>query len=191
MTKTTLGLFNRANYLGLLAAVLTLAGSMASSHAGQLVPYKGHVWGAITTDQTLAVLSAGAEEISSHLGRGTQRFEDLVIEIAPDGNGVTHLASSGTGIATAANGDQLRFYFELEGCMRDGVIAYTGNYQITPGGTGEFQFAGERAGLGSGFIEGTAWVVPSSAPGTLCILFDHEFAGDILRAAKPPAKGGK
>jgi hypothetical protein len=176
-------------------AVLLATGLLAlPSHADQLVPYRGEVWGAIVTDDTLKVLEGTADEVSSHLGRGKQEFKNCVIEITQDGDDVVHLKSHGLGIATAANGDQLNVEFELEGCMgADGIINYTGEYRIVPGGTGRFQYAskGADADLGSGPITGIAWLLWEDASGTWCLHFHHEFAGDLLQVGKPTAKARK
>ncbi|HRZ57175.1 MAG TPA: hypothetical protein P5525_17155, partial [Candidatus Paceibacterota bacterium] len=123
-----------------------LAGSLLAAAAGDLVPYKGTIWGeipfSVTTREFVVAYDRmePVNEISSHLGRGTQQYSAIEFE---QNSQTGILTCMGTSQCYAANGDMLLLTFEL---VSDGPFklnepfTYRGSFTILPQGTGRFAF---------------------------------------------------
>ena len=118
---------------GLAVAAFAFAGAASAEHA---VPFKGSFSGTATISG--AVVSIAASGQATHLGRSSQT---LVATLTP-GPGPFCQTTVGTGVLTAANGDQIFVSASGTACVNPstGVIHIAGTQTIT-GGTGRFQNA--------------------------------------------------
>ncbi|HOY60054.1 MAG TPA: hypothetical protein PK640_18195 [Verrucomicrobiota bacterium] len=170
-----------------------LAGSLFSAVAGDLVPYKGTIWGEIPFSVATGAFVAAYDrmepvnEISSHLGRGTQEYSQ--ISFSQDENtGI--LTCSGISQCYAANGDMLLLEFELvsDNAFIFGMpFTYTGRFWILPDGTGRFAFP-DTGELGGGTLFNGAGIASVSSDGSGVLPFSHDFEGTIAVLRKSPKK---
>lgn len=167
--------------------VLSAWGAPGLVRSGELVPYKGTIEGRVVISTASAtegeLLAQSAQVISSHLGKGTQRYDDLRITSF----GAHGLQAVGLCTTIAASGDQLRIQFSMGGpFIGPGTIAYIGEYRIIPGGTGRFACDDLSADLGQGALAGQAEIELDPVQETTTITFRHDFTGTIrLHDARP------
>lgn len=136
-------------------------------------PYRGVVTGILLLAPDFSPVDGAPiimQEVSSHLGRGTQVADSALLTFGLDGSLSVLVEKS---VATAANGDELWIWSNLIAnsfAPPPASFAYEGGYEII-GGTGRFEGAS-----GTGAINGTAKVV---ADGVFALAFSHEFDGTI------------
>jgi len=143
--------------------------------AGGLVPYKGTIEGEVTIGSTGDIVAPPAQQISSHLGKGVQVYDELVITTTKTG-----LRAEGLCRSIAANGDELQIQFVMEGPFDgDETVAYVGYYEILPDGTGRFAYNPAMTELGRGTLAGVAEITTDPLTGVTTIAFRHDFKGTI------------
>ena len=185
VSSATVLLFRRI-LMSLLCVLLS--GTILAASTGGLLPFHGTIKGEVTVSlEGLEVVDGPpAEQISSHLGRGLQYFDELVFEPVIEDGTLTGLKCTGSSRCVAANGDLLLLAFELAGTFAGPVdLVYRGRFRILPGGTGRFAFDGSPGELGDGEIAGAALVFYSHT--SLTLVFEHDFQGQIasVRGWKP------
>ncbi len=172
-----------------------LAGSLFAAVAGDLVPYKGTIWGeipfSVATGEFVVAYDRmePVNEISSHLGRGTQQYSAIEFEQNSE-TGI--LTCMGTSQCFAANGDMLLLTFVLvsDAPFKPGEsFTYTGSFTIRPDGTGRFAFPATDK-LGGGTLFNGVGIATVFSDGTGVLPFSHDFAGSIavLRGSPKKAK---
>jgi hypothetical protein len=116
----------------LVTVPLAFAGAASAEHA---VPFKGSYSGTFTV--SFPVVSSTASGHETHLGKST---ETIAVTLTPDGPGCQ--TNLGTGVLTAANGDQIFFDATGTSCFNPttGLVDLSGTQTIT-GGTGRFEGA--------------------------------------------------
>jgi len=154
--------------------------------AKDLVPYKGTIEGAVTIAANGDIEAPPARMISSHLGKGTQVYDELTIT-QEEREGSTCLVAKGVSRSIAANGDALQIEFVLEGPLTGTeTVPYIGWYKVLPNGTGRFAYDPAVPDLGEGELAGVALITMEADTGVTTIGFQHDFTGTIR--IEPPGE---